>query len=78
MRNLTCRSVGSACSPFISESSSECKEAFVTLATNNNYAHGVLALGESLRRTGTTRDMVAMLTEGVTEDMRSVVSTGRA
>ncbi len=42
----------------------------MTLATNNYYAHGVIALGESLRQAGTQRELVAMLTEGVSEDMR--------
>ena len=46
------------------------REAFVTLATNNYYAHGVIALGESLRQTGTQKELVAMLTAGVSEDVR--------
>ena len=46
----------------------------MTLATNNQYAHGVIALGKALRNTGTERDLVAMITDGVSEDMRSVLS----
>ncbi|XP_025078849.1 glycogenin-1-like isoform X4 [Pomacea canaliculata] len=46
------------------------KEAFVTLATNDVYAIGCLVLGHSLRRVKTSRQLVVMVTPGVTEKMR--------
>ncbi|XP_071085670.1 glycogenin-1-like isoform X3 [Haliotis cracherodii] len=46
------------------------KEAFVTLATNDTYALGCLILGNSLRRVETTRKLVVMVTDGVTQSMR--------
>ncbi|CAG5133879.1 unnamed protein product, partial [Candidula unifasciata] len=45
-------------------------EAFVTLATNDTYALGCLVLGSSLRRVGTTRQLVVMITEGVSPSLR--------
>ncbi|XP_067669720.1 uncharacterized protein [Haliotis asinina] len=47
------------------------KEAFVTLATNDTYALGCLVLGNSLRRVETTRKLVVMVTDGVTQSMRN-------
>lgn len=41
-------------------------EAFVSLATNDEYAKGALALGQSLRETQTTRRLVLMITDQVT------------
>ncbi|KAK7090992.1 glycogenin-1-like isoform X2 [Littorina saxatilis] len=46
------------------------REAWVTLATNDAYALGALVLGNSLRRVATTRRIVVMLTEGVSQEMR--------
>jgi glycogenin glucosyltransferase len=46
-------------------------EAFVTLATNDTYALGCLVLGSSLRRAGTTRQLVVMVTQGVSPSMRN-------
>ncbi|GFS13913.1 glycogenin-1, partial [Elysia marginata] len=45
-------------------------EAFVTLATNDTYALGCLVLGSSLQRVSTTRQLVVMITSGVTAPMR--------
>ena len=45
-------------------------EAYVSLATNNQYCHGAIALGQSLRNTGTSRRLVVMITRQVSEDMR--------
>ncbi|BFZ06765.1 hypothetical protein BsWGS_09804 [Bradybaena similaris] len=45
-------------------------EAFVTLATNDTYALGCLVLGSSLRRVGTTRQLVVMVSEGVSPSLR--------
>ncbi|XP_059168547.1 glycogenin-1-like [Physella acuta] len=48
----------------------EQNEAFVTLATNDTYALGCLVLGSSLRNVGTTRQLVVMVTDGVSEGMK--------
>jgi len=45
-------------------------QAYVTLATNDSYAIGALVLGHSLRNTGTTRSLVVMVTNDVTETFR--------
>ncbi|XP_071441587.1 glycogenin-1 isoform X2 [Hetaerina americana] len=45
-------------------------EAWVTLATNDSYALGALVLAHSLRRVGTTRHLVVLITPGVTDAMR--------
>ncbi|XP_062585827.1 glycogenin-1-like, partial [Saccostrea cucullata] len=51
------------------------KEAFVTLATNDTYALGCLVLGNSLRqRAKTTRKLVVMVTQGVSQSMRNQLS----
>ncbi|XP_052785095.1 glycogenin-1-like isoform X1 [Mya arenaria] len=47
------------------------EEAFVTLATNDTYSLGCLVLGSSIRRVGTTRQLVVMITEDVSNPMRS-------
>ena len=47
-------------------------EAFVTLVTSDNYALGALVLSASLRRVNTTRQLVVMVTTGVSQAMRSV------
>ncbi|VDD80883.1 unnamed protein product [Mesocestoides corti] len=46
-------------------------EAFVTLATTDEYCCGALVLAESLRRVGTTRQIVCMVTNTVSEIMRA-------
>ena len=45
-------------------------EAFVTLATNDNYAKGALVLGQSLRNHNTTRKLVALIGDYVSEPCR--------
>merc|ERR1712168_355004 len=45
-------------------------EAFVSLTTNDDYGHGAYVLGKSLRNSNTTRQLVLMVTTGVTESMR--------
>lgn len=45
-------------------------EAYVTLATNESYAIGALVLGQSLRRSGTTRQLVILVTKDVSDAMR--------
>ena len=39
-----------------------CEEAYVTLVTSDSYVVGALVLGHSLRRVGTTRRLVCMVT----------------
>jgi len=46
-------------------------QAWVTLATNDSYALGGLVLATSLRTVKTTRKVVIMISDGVTEAMRS-------
>ena len=45
-------------------------EAFVTLVTSDIYALGALVLSSSLRRSHTTRQLVVMLTTGVSQPIR--------
>lgn len=45
-------------------------QAFVTLATNDTYAVGALVQAHSLRNVGTTRRLVVMITDGVTQGVR--------
>ena len=45
-------------------------QAYVTLATNDSYAIGALVLGHSLRSSGTTRCLVVMVTDEVTDTFR--------
>jgi len=45
-------------------------EAFVTLATNDTYSLGALVLANSLRRVGTSKKLVVMVTPGVSQGMR--------
>jgi glycogenin glucosyltransferase len=44
-------------------------EAWVTLTTNDSYSVGALALASSIRRVGTTRQLVCMVTNGVGSNM---------
>ena len=46
------------------------EEAYVSLITNNDYSMGAEVLGKSLRNTATTRKLVLMVTNGVTEERR--------
>jgi len=46
-------------------------EAFVTLTTNDGYSVGAMTLASSLKRAGTTRKLVCMVTKGVSEQMLS-------
>ena len=41
------------------------KEAFVTLATTDNYAIGALVLAKSIRQTGTKRNLVVMISNNL-------------
>ena len=45
-------------------------ESYVSVATNDQYAHGAIALGRSLRDTNTTKKLTLMITEQVTEELR--------
>lgn len=45
-------------------------EAFVSLATNDEYAMGALALGRSLRDANTTKTLVLLVTNGVSPHAR--------
>lgn len=45
-------------------------EAYVSLVTNDNYALGALALGQSLRDTTTTRELSLLITDQVSHGMR--------
>jgi len=45
-------------------------EAFVSLTTNDDYGNGAYVLGKSLRNSSTTRQLVLMVTSGVSEAMR--------
>jgi len=47
------------------------KQAFVTLATQDNYAVGAIVLGHSLRRVATTRQLAVMITSSITERLRA-------
>lgn len=45
-------------------------EAFVTLATNDSYAIGALVLAQSIRQSGTGRQLACLITPGVSQAMR--------
>ena len=45
-------------------------EAFVTLATNDDYALGALTLAMSLKQTDTTKKLAIMITDSVTTSMK--------
>jgi len=49
-------------------------EAWVTLATNDSYAIGVMVLAHSLRAVQTTRPLVVMVGDHVSSAMRSQLS----
>ncbi|XP_061598884.1 glycogenin-1a [Cololabis saira] len=48
-------------------------QAFVTLATNDNYAKGAMVLGQSLRNHNTTKKLVALIGPSVTEPCRDTL-----
>nr|XP_057946905.1 glycogenin-1-like [Doryrhamphus excisus] len=48
-------------------------EAFVTLATNDNYARGAMVLGQSLREHHTTKKLVVLIGPHVAEPCREVL-----
>ena len=47
-------------------------EAFVTLATNDNYALGALVWASSLRQVGTQKKIAVLITKGVSDSIRLV------
>jgi hypothetical protein len=47
-------------------------EAFVTLATTDNYAIGALTLAQSLKSLNTNRKLCIMITNDICESMRFV------
>jgi len=49
-------------------------QAWVTLATNDSYALGALVLASSLRRSGTTRKIVIMTSDHLSEPMKRQLS----
>ena len=49
------------------------KHGFVTFCDNNNYAKGALVLARSLRHVGTSADLVCLITNKVSDEMRSQV-----
>ncbi|XP_055082875.1 glycogenin-2 [Periophthalmus magnuspinnatus] len=50
------------------------REAFVTLATTDSYSKGAVVVAKSLRRHGTTRSIVVMVTPNVSNTSRAVLS----
>ena len=60
-------------SPVSDNARSRVMEAWVTLATNDNYAVGALTLAQSLKRVETTKKVVIMITQEVTENMKKVL-----
>ena len=50
-----------------SPSSFSSSQAYVTLLYGDEFALGVRVLGKSLRDTGTSKDMVVLVSEGVSE-----------
>ena len=45
-------------------------EAYVSLATNDSYAMGALALAKSIRDSGSSRRLGLMVSSGVSREMR--------
>jgi glycogenin glucosyltransferase len=45
-------------------------EAFVTLATNDGYALGALVLAQSIRKVGTKRRLVIMISNSLSDLIR--------
>ncbi|CAK6972055.1 glycogenin-1-like [Scomber scombrus] len=50
-------------------------QAFVTLATNDNYAKGAMVLGKSLRNHNTSKKLVALIGPQVSEPCQSVLKS---
>jgi glycogenin glucosyltransferase len=48
-------------------------EAYVTLVTNDQYALGGLVLGASLKDSGTTRDLVCMITNKLSSSLKEAL-----
>ncbi|KAK4371364.1 hypothetical protein RND71_010839 [Anisodus tanguticus] len=55
------------CSCFIGAYSSKSDEAYVTLLYGDEFLLGVRVLGKSIRDTGSTKDMVVLVSDGVSE-----------
>ena len=49
-------------------------EAWVTLATNDNYAVGALTMASSLKRVKTSRKLVILITNTISENMKKTLS----
>lgn len=49
------------------------EEAYVTLLYGDEFVLGVRVLGKSLRDTGTRRDMVVLVSDGVSEYSRKLL-----
>ena len=49
-------------------------EAWVTLATNDDYAVGALTLAASLRRVQTTRKVVIMITNQISQNVKTTLT----
>ena len=49
-------------------------EAWVTLATNDDYAVGALTLAASLRRVQTTRKVVIMITNQISQNIKTTLA----
>lgn len=52
-----------------------CTQAYITLATNDAYCKGALALGISLRNSLTTRDLVVMVCHPVSSNIRAQLAS---
>ncbi|CAF1196369.1 unnamed protein product [Adineta steineri] len=50
-------------------------EAFVTLATNDGYALGALVVAQSLRKVGTQRQLVVMISRNISNIIRQTLET---
>ena len=53
------------------------EEAYVTLLYGDEFVLGVRVLGKSLRDTGTRRDMVVLVSDGVSEYSRKLLQVCR-
>ena len=53
------------------------EEAYVTLLYGDEFVLGVRVLGKSLRDTGTRRDMVVLVSDGVSEYSRELLQVCR-
>lgn len=56
------------------ECSTSPDEAFVSLATNDSYSRGALALGKSIQDTGSNKRLALMVSSGVSKEMRERLS----